>query len=162
MKSIITAALIASAMSIATFAAAQTGDFQKPDIYATPQTPVANVIVIPPVTGSVLPGGPTVIPDGRSMASDQEVGAARRYYRQQCNNVESRGFCECVTAGVAQALAPAEVRMAARTIRERITAQGDSAGASVSSDATLGAQNSEQRVEQIEGHYADACIQFRS
>ncbi len=98
--------------------------------------------------------------DARSLASDQAVGEARRYYRAQCNQYESAGFCDCVTAGVAQALMPDEVRLAGRTIRERITAQGDT-GAASDSDATA-AMSSAERIEQVEGHYADACASFRS
>lgn len=97
--------------------------------------------------------------DARSLASDQQVADARRYYRAQCNEYESQGFCECVTAGVAQALMPEEVRIAARTIGERINAQGD-AGYSADTDATA-AMSSAERIEQVEGHYADACAQFR-
>jgi len=97
--------------------------------------------------------------DARSLASDQAVGEARRYYRAQCNQYESPGFCECVTAGVAQALMPEEVRIAGRTIGERINAQGD-AGIASQSDATA-AMSSAERIEQVEGHYADACAQFR-
>lgn len=97
--------------------------------------------------------------DARSLASDQAVGEARRYYRAQCNQYESPGFCECVTAGVAQALMPEEVRIAGRTIGDRINAQGDAAYAS-QSDASV-AMSSAERIEQVEGHYADACAQFR-
>lgn len=97
--------------------------------------------------------------DARSLASDQAVGEARRYYRAQCNEYESVGFCDCVTAGVAQALMPEEVRIAARTIGERITAEGDAAISS-QSDATA-AMSSAERIEQVEGHYADACAEFR-
>lgn len=162
MKTLITAALMIAAASFGAIAAAQTYDIKKPDIFAAAQqTPAPNLIIVPPVTGAVLPGGPTVIPDGRAMASDSEVGSARRYYRDRCDTVESTGFCTCVSAGVAQALAPAEVRIAARTIRERISAQGDAALQAEMSDATPRAQNSVERIEQIEGHYADACAQFR-
>lgn len=98
--------------------------------------------------------------DARSLASDHAVGEARRYYRAQCNQYESAGFCDCVTAGVAQALMPDEVRLAGRTIRERITAQGDT-GAASDSDATA-AMSSAERIEQVEGHYADACASYRS
>ena len=97
--------------------------------------------------------------DARTLASDEAVGDARRYYRNQCNQYESPGFCECVTAGVAQALMPEEVRIAGRTIGERINAQGDAAYAS-QSDANV-AMSSAERIEQVEGHYADACAQFR-
>jgi hypothetical protein len=98
--------------------------------------------------------------DARMIASDQEVGEARRAYRAACDRVESTGFCECVTAGVAQALHPSEVRIAARTIGNRITAQGDAAMTS-ETDSTAGLESSAARIEQVEGHYADACAQFR-
>ena len=168
MKNLVTAALMLSAASIATYAVAQAPysviDPKKPVYESTAPLPAAGtqpVYVVPPVTGAVLPGGPTVIPDGRAMASDRQVADARRYYRAQCNQHESASFCECVTAGVAQALAPSEVRMAANTIGERINAQGDAYGAA-DSDATPNAVNSEMRIEQVEAHYADACAQFRS
>jgi hypothetical protein len=98
--------------------------------------------------------------DARSLASDQAVGEARRYYRAQCTQHESAAFCDCVTAGVAQALMPEEVRIAARTIGQRITAQGDASNAA-QSDATA-ALSSAERIEQVEGHYADACQSYRS
>ncbi len=160
MKTLFTAALMMAAASFGAIAAAQAYEEKKPDIAAA-QTPAPNVIIVPPLAGAVLPGGPTAIPDGRAMASDAEVGSARRYYRAQCDAVESTGFCTCVSAGVAQALAPSEVRIAARTIRQRIGAQGDAISQAEMSDATPQAQNSVQRIEQIEGHYADACAQFR-
>lgn len=102
----------------------------------------------------------TSVPDARSLASDQQVGEARRAYRNACNRYESPGFCDCVTAGVAQALMPDEVRIAARTIGERINAQGDAAMSS-DSDAPPEGASSSVRIEQVEGHYADACHQFR-
>lgn len=160
MKSLITAGFLAAAAGLATLAAAQ--PYEKPSVMATPQTPAANVIVVPPVTGAVLPGGPTVIPDGRAMASDREVADARRAYRAACTRHESASFCDCVTAGVAQALAPAEVRMAARTIGDRISAEGDAAAGGQSSDATPNAQSSAARIIQVEGHYSDACQGYRS
>ncbi len=98
--------------------------------------------------------------DARTMASDQEVGQARRAYRAACDRYETYAFCECVTAGVAQALPPADVRMAASTIGERITAQGDAAMSSQTDD-TSGATSATERIEQVEGHYADACVQYR-
>ena len=114
-----------------------------------------------PVTSAVVPTEAEIsATDARSLASDQDVGEARRYYRAQCNQAESAGFCDCVTAGVAQALMPDEVRIAGRTIRERITAQGDTRY-SEQSDSTP-AMSSAERIEQVEGHYADACASFRS
>jgi hypothetical protein len=113
-----------------------------------------------PATEILPPEAEMTTTDARSLASDQAVGEARRYYRAQCNQVESAGFCDCVTAGVAQALMPDEVRIAGRTIRERITAQGD-IGSTERTDATA-AMSSAERIEQVEGHYADACVSFRS
>ena len=50
------------------------------------------------------------------------------------------------------------------TIRERITAQGDTA-ASTASDPPIGQSidrgDAMTRIEQAEGHYADSCAQFR-
>ena len=104
---------------------------------------------------------PMVTTDARSHASDRDVGEARRFYRAQCNRAgETPGFCDCVTAGVAQALMPEEVRIAARTLDDRLTAQGDATIASDSDAASVGA-NSADRIAQVEGHYADACAQFR-
>jgi hypothetical protein len=100
-------------------------------------------------------------PDARSLASDEEVGEARRYYRAQCSEHESAAFCDCVTAGVAQALMPAEVRIAARTIGERVTAQGDALVASESDGSFAAAASSAQRIARVEGHYADACAIYR-
>jgi len=99
-------------------------------------------------------------PDARTLASDQEVGEARRAYRNACNQYESPGFCDCVTAGVAQVLMPAEVRIAARTIGERITAEGDAAYVGESDRPPQGASSAE-RIEHVEGYYADSCTQFR-
>jgi hypothetical protein len=162
MKTLITAALMATAVSLATLAAAQSYDDKKPGdpaAAASPVMPAPQTIIVPPVTGAVMPGGPTVVPDGRALASDAQVASARRYYRAQCNTVENPGFCECVTAGVAQALTPDEVRIAARTVGDRLPAQGDAEIAG-SSDAT-NAMSSAERIAQIEGHYADACAGLR-
>ncbi len=90
-----------------------------------------------------------------------EVGVTRRAYRAACDRHEWHGFCECVTAGMAQGLAPAEMRLAARTIGERINAQGDAPAAAETDTAPTGA-SSQERVEHTESHYADVCAQFRS
>jgi hypothetical protein len=52
------------------------------------------------------------------------------------------------------------VRIAARTIGERINAQGDGMIAS-ESDRMVGIDNSAERIEHVEAHYASACAQFR-
>ena len=102
----------------------------------------------------------STIEDAKATYSEAQVGPARRAYRAACNRYQSTGFCECVTAGVAQAMPPDLVRMAARTIRERINAQG-SASAGYDTDARIGSENPQERIQQVEGHYADACSQLR-
>ncbi|MGD9965998.1 MAG: hypothetical protein AB7T59_05725 [Hyphomonadaceae bacterium] len=119
----------------------------------------AGAIAYAQVVEPVTPPAPTT--DARSLASDREVGEARRYYRAQCERSgETHAFCECVTAGVAQALMPAEVRIAANGVDDRLPAQGD-ATMSSESDALPAGANSADRIAQVEGHYADACAQFR-
>jgi hypothetical protein len=67
----------------------------------------------------------------------------------------------CVSAGIAQALPPSTVRMAAKSVGERITAQGSAPGG-YETDARTGAgEDPQERIAQVEGHYADACRQFR-
>lgn len=130
---------------------------------ALAQTDAKPVMDAPAITESAL-GEPmpdvAPTPDARSLASDREVGEARRAYRNACNQYESPGFCDCVTAGVAQVLMPSEVRIAARTIGERITAEGDAAYAGDSDRPPEGASSAE-RIEHVEGYYADSCTQFR-
>jgi hypothetical protein len=116
---------------------------------------IAYAQVVEPMTS------PAPTTDARSHASDQDVGEARRHYRAQCERSgETHAFCECVTAGVAQALVPEEVRIAANGVGERVSAQGDAMMSSESDAAPMGASSAE-RIAQVEGHYADACSQFR-
>ena len=158
MRKLLASAALAITVSAGAIAYAQIKD----------ETPVAGVRAQPMDTqpmsatsaGLLPPEAEIMATDARSLASDRAVGEARRYYRAQCNQYESAAFCDCVTAGVAQALMPEEVRIAGRTIRERITAQGD-VGHTEKSDATA-AMSSAERIEQVEGHYADACASFRS
>lgn len=147
--------LVAVAVSVASLASlADAG----PPTPADSEKPRATVVT-PSSTAYVPPDSTYAVPDARSVASDAEVGQARRDYRAMCERTESAAFCECLTAGVAQALAPSDVRIAARTLRERLSAEGD-APASLVSDATTAA-NSMSRIEQAEGHYADACAPLR-
>lgn len=152
MRKLFTAALLIAAVSLTSIAVA---DQVKPIL-----KPGEGVVIAQ--TEPVMEGPPDGPPslDARSVASDREVGEARRGYRAACQRYESAGFCECITAGVAQALPPADVRMAARTIGERITAQGDAAVAE-SSDPAIHEGSSMMRIEQVEGHYADACASYR-
>jgi hypothetical protein len=145
MRRAFTAAALLSAVSLTTIAIAQT----KPVDPMPVQEETAPLVA--PATGS-----PTVIPDARSLASDQQVGESRRAYRAACNRHENAGFCDCVTAGVAQVLMPDEVRMAARTFGERIPAQGDA----YQNDQSP-AMSSAARIAQVEAQYANACAQFR-
>lgn len=157
MRTLIAAAVLAGAVSLTTIAIAQVkplgpdGQYD-PTMTSTQQLMAQDSALNPPAEFAAT--------DGRSIASDQDVGEARRAYRAACDQYESTGFCECVTAGVAQALHPSEVRIAARTIGDRITAQGDAAMSS-ETDSTAGLESSAARIEQVEGHYADACAQFR-
>lgn len=156
MRKLFAAAALVSAVSLTSLAIAQTKPLNPNGQYDS------TISAQLPPTANVLPVTPT--PDARQLASDEEIGEARRTYRAACEQYESPGFCDCVTAGVAQALMPAEVRIAARTIGTRINAQGDAAiaGASESeTDNAYGAESSAVRIEQAEGHYADACRQFR-
>lgn len=152
MRKLLTSAVLALSVSAGAIAYAQVKD--EPVMEGVRAQPMDTSAATIPAEAEVT------ATDARSLASDQAVGEARRYYRAQCNQYESAGFCDCVTAGVAQALMPEEVRIAGRTIGERITAQGDAPMAS-DSDATA-AMSSAERIEQVEGHYADACASFRS
>jgi hypothetical protein len=157
MRKLLAAAALLSAASLTTIALAQK-PLNQDGVY---DPGVATQQVVEPRPPMIAPaGGPSVVPDARALASDRDVGEARRAYRAACSQHETAGFCDCVTAGVAQALMPAEVRIAARSFRERIPAQGDSY-ASASSDVAIEGASSAARIEQVEAHYADACSQFR-
>lgn len=150
MRKLLAAAALLSAASITTIALAQK-PLDQDGVYdpsvVTQQTVEPHAPMIAPA------GGPSVVPDARDLSSDQQVGEARRAYRAACSQHENAGFCDCVTAGVAQALMPVEVRMAARSFSERIPAQGDAYASDGDSSAA--------RIEQVEAQYADACSQFR-
>ncbi|WP_395646766.1 hypothetical protein [Terricaulis sp.] len=150
MRKMITAALMLGAASFATYAVAQSD--MKPG--EKPAVTVQDAQLAAPMPG------PESAPDAQSLASTQQVGEARRYYRAQCERYEAAGFCDCVTAGMAQALMPEELRIAGRTIGERINAQGDSYSSEGTDLAPAGA-SSAMRIEQAEAHYADTCQQFR-
>lgn len=151
MRKILAAATLASAVSLTTFALAQTKPLDPMGQYDPGLSSQMQAEPIQPVSP---------IPDARTLASDQDVAEARRAYRNACAQHQSPGYCDCVTAGVAQALMPSEVRIAARTIGERINAQGD-AMIATESDNMVGIESSAERIEHVEGHYANACEQFR-
>jgi hypothetical protein len=123
---------------------------------AQSEAPPAGPAAPPPNAAAT----PAVANDAQSLASAQEVAVTRRAYRAACERHESHGFCDCVTAGMAQVLLPAEMRIAARTVGERINAQGDASLAPETDAAPAGA-GSQQRVEHTEAHYANVCAQFR-
>jgi len=50
--------------------------------------------------------------DARTEASDEDVRVARRAYRAECQRHHSADYCECMTGGMAQALAPNDLRTA--------------------------------------------------
>lgn len=159
MRKFAIAAALLTAASLTTIALAQ--DKPKPDPMPDPMYGAAvTAEQQPAVLYPALAEASTT--DARSLASDAEVGQARRAYRAACERYENHGFCECVTAGVAQALVPSELRLATRTIGERITAQGDAAGGGQSSDAVPEGASTQTRIETIEGHYTDACASLRS
>ncbi len=71
--------------------------------------------------------------DARSTASDEDIRVARRAYRAACQQRQSVDYCECMTGGMAQALAPADLAIAtaaftgqdvaaSRATRERVAA----------------------------------------
>jgi hypothetical protein len=55
---------------------------------------------------------PTYREDARTHASDDEVRIARRAYRAACQQLQSDDYCECMTGGMAQSLAPADLATA--------------------------------------------------
>lgn len=159
MRKLLASAVLAITVSAGAIAYAQIKD--EPPMAGMRAQPLDTQAPAPPIaTSEFSPEREIAATDARSLASDQAVGEARRYYRAQCNQYKSAAFCDCGTAGVAQVLMPEEVRIAGRTIRERITAQGDT-GYSERTDATP-ALSSAERIEQVEGHYADACASYRS
>lgn len=151
MKTPLAAALLLSA-ALASIAIAQD---------KLPGTPQETGVVASPIQAAPA-GSPESLaaPDARTLAGDAEVGEARRAYRAACQRHETASFCDCVTAGVAQALMPSEVRIAARTFGERIPAQGDTIAPS-DSDNTVGLESSAARIEQVEAHYTGACAAYR-
>lgn len=73
----------------------------------------ANALLAAPVSFGAQPSSSTSSgTDARSVASDAQVGVARRAYRAACQRVASRGYCECMTGGMAQILAPADLNIA--------------------------------------------------
>jgi hypothetical protein len=141
MRTPLIAALLLGCISLAGVALAQTE--------AVPVTPAPQ-----------MSAPAAVASDAQSVASAAEVGVTRRAYRAACERHQAHGFCECVTAGMAQVLMPSEMRIAARTVGERINAEGDAAIAPETDTAPVGASSAD-RIEHTEGHYAAVCAQYR-
>jgi hypothetical protein len=55
---------------------------------------------------------PSYTEDARSHASDEDIRIARRAYRADCQQLQSDDYCECMTGGMAQSLAPQDLRTA--------------------------------------------------
>jgi hypothetical protein len=51
--------------------------------------------------------------DARTQGSDEQVRVERRAYRAQCERYQSVDYCECMTGGMAQSLAPRDLHTAA-------------------------------------------------
>lgn len=99
-----------------------------------------------------------VVTDARSIASDSDIRDARRAYRDACNRYQNPDYCDCTTSGVAQALAPQDVRLAARTLGERINAEA----AAPDTDTPPEGASTAARIAHVEGFYANACAQYRN
>ena len=102
---------------------------------------------------------PDIVTDARSAASDGDIRDARRAYRTACNrHHQNADYCDCTTAGVAQALAPQDVRLAARTLGERINA----ASGAPDTDTPPEGASASARIAHVESFYANACAQYRN
>lgn len=90
--------------------------------------------------------------DAQAVYSPADVGAARRAYRAECTRHQPAAQCECMTAGLAQALPPADVRLAAR----RLARQAGERRAPVYADADARAA-AWARIQQVEADLAPVC-----
>jgi hypothetical protein len=118
---------------------------------AIAQTPEQNPQALPP----------GYVADSQSTYNAREVAGARQRYRAACQRHQSREFCDCLAAGVSQAMPPGLVRQASSGIGDRIAAPGDANAPIYRADARVGVDDPEGRIVEVEGHYANACEQFR-
>jgi len=65
---------------------------------------------------------PTHSEDARSHASDEDIRIARRAYRAACQQLQSDDYCECMTGGMAQSLAPPDLRTATALLPHTLSA----------------------------------------
>jgi len=84
--------------------------------------------------------------DARSSASDADVRDARRAYRSACAAHQSTAYCECMTGGMAQALAPDELAVATAVF----------SGQSISAS-----QSERDHVAAVRTEVERGCVQFR-
>ncbi len=92
----------------------------------------------------------------------------RRAYRDACARYESYGWCECMGAGMAQALSPAEMRLARAALREQHESANAETAAATAEAAAAAPQyvrenrmDSFARIREVEAGLTAACMQFR-
>ncbi len=84
--------------------------------------------------------------DARSSASDAEVRDARRAYRAACQQSQSEAYCECMTGGMAQALAPQDLAVAT---------------AAFTGQTVTASQQTRDHVAAVRADVDRGCAQFR-
>src|SRR5262249_42386043 len=86
--------------------------------------------------------------------SASPVAAAGGAYRVRRKGTKTPPSAAARPPGRAQARPPADLRLGARPIRERIPAQGD-APAAADADPAINQGDAMSRIQQAEGHYTD-------
>jgi hypothetical protein len=105
---------------------------------------------------------PGYVADAQSTYDPREVASARQAYRQSCQRYQSREFCECLSAGIAQGMPPRLVLQARTGIGDRIARRGSDASVPIyRADARSGLDDPDGRIVEVEGHYANACAELR-
>lgn len=112
------------------------------------KTWMLGAAVIAVVAGAQLAAAqaPPAYGDARTTASDEEVRHARRAYRAACQTRHNEAYCECMTGGMAQVLAPTDLAIA--------TAEFSEAAIEASSAARARAAAARTEVDR-------GCAQFR-
>lgn len=59
--------------------------------------------------------------DARSHAGEAAIRDARRAYRAECQLHQSADYCECMTGGMSQALAPEDLNAATALLAHRLS-----------------------------------------
>ena len=114
---------------------------------ASAETPEASQSVLtPPVQSAQSNQSAPNYEDARSNASDAEIRDARRAYRSACQQGRSDGYCECMTGGMAQALAPSDLAVAT----------AEFSGTPIQTSAAA-----RERVATARGEVEPGCLQFR-